>query len=269
MKIAYLGDRYSHSYAASLYLADKKSDFRGYKSVSDAAQAVMEGECDMCVLPSENSVEGAVTATEDILLEKPLYIRSRVALPIHHCFVTKGNVPFDVIETVYSHPQALAQCSLWLKTNVPQAKTVSVYSTSYALGLIKSENEAAVAASAGENATEAARNIEDYGNNTTRFLLVSKECLTEGRRASVIFGAENRPGGLLDMLELLAHAGVNMTRIQSRPSKTGLGDYRFFADFTLPDSRGNEALACVTDSLKKAAAYFKFLGRYDDIFMEA
>jgi prephenate dehydratase len=263
VRTAYLGDEYSHSFAACKEFFCGET--AGYRTVREVAAAVVSGECDECVLPAENSVEGAVTATEDVLVDFDLYIRSRIVLPIRHCLVALPGAKLLDIEKVYSHPQALAQCGKWLSENVPNAERIPTLSTSYALGLIENARQAAVAGSAKNGQEIIARGIEDYKHNSTRFIRLSKELNDAGRRASVVFGAENRPGGLLYVLKLFESARMNMTRIESRPSKAGLGDYIFFVDFVLPESNGDAALKELLCSLRKNAASVKFLGRYDDI----
>lgn len=263
MKIAYLGDEYSHTFAACKLLAI--GDTAGFKTVREAAAAVESGVCDECVLPAENSVEGAVTATEDALADFGLYIRSRAALPIRqNLVVLRGALPQNITR-IFSHPQALAQCAKWLSENVPQAELIPTLSTSYALDLVTDKATAAVASAAKDGQEIAAFGIEDYKHNCTRFLRLSKTPNESGKRASVIIGAENRPGGLLNILKMFESAQMNMTRIESRPSKTGLGDYIFFVDFILPESGGGKAISGLLSELKAGGALIKFLGRYDDI----
>lgn len=263
MRTAYLGDEYSHSFAACKEFACDCTV--GYKTVREAAAAVVSGECDECVLPAENSVEGAVTATEDALVDFDLYICSRIVLPIRHNLISISGAAVQNIERVYSHPQALAQCGKWLSENLPNAELLPTLSTSYALNLIEDERQAAVAGAAKSGQTVLAQGIEDYKHNSTRFIRLRKTPCGKGGRAGVIFGAENRPGGLLSVLKLFENARMNMTRIESRPSKSGLGDYIFFVDFILPETSGDAALKKLLDSLRNSAATVKFLGRYDDI----
>ena len=261
MKVAYLGDEYSHTFAACGVLA-KGMEAVSFSTMRAVAESVTEGECDCCVLPVENSLEGAVTATADILNELPLFIRAQTALAIHHDLIGVSGASLESVKTVYSHPQALAQCEKWLRNNLPKARLVSTFSTSYALQLLKSEQEAAIARAPRQGQKVIAENVEDSRGNATRFLLLSKKCGTHGKRGSVIFGAENKPGGLLDVLKLFEKERVNMTRIESRPSKRVLGEYIFFVDYTF--ERQESELSLLKElSLKNIPT--KYLGRYDDI----
>lgn len=264
MKIAYLGNEYSHTFAACKALCGD-AEFVGKKTAHDVATAVASGECDMCVLPIENSVEGSVTATADALLELPLFIRAETALSIHHNLVAIKGASLKDIRTVFSHPQALAQCRGWLKSKLKDADTVAVHSTSYALELLSSADKAAVAATAASGQEVLVANVEDYSSNATRFLLLGREEGTVGDRGSVIFSAGNRPGGLLSVLKVFEVCGINMTYIQSRPSKSGLGEYIFFVDFILPLDKETASLGRLLTLLEEWTSYCKFLGRYYNV----
>lgn len=261
MKVAHLGDEYSHTFAAVRRLCGEVVSV-GRSTVRGAALAVVNGECDACVLPVENSTEGAVTATADVLVELPLFVRAQTAMTVHHDLIASEGANLKDIDTVYSHPQALAQCAKWLEKNLPGARRIAVSSTSQALGIIRGANQAAIARAPcpGQRSLEA--RIEDCKDNTTRFWLLSKVPGSHGRRFSVIFGAKDRPGGLLSVLRLFEKAEANMTRIESRPSKKALGEYIFFADFFHEDAEKAENLL---KELKANTDFTKFLGRYDDI----
>ncbi|MCI9030902.1 MAG: ACT domain-containing protein [Clostridia bacterium] len=265
MKIAFLGDEYSHTYAASREFCGKKqAECKGFRTAREVAESVASGKCDMCVLPVENSVEGSVTATADVLLDFSLFIRAETTRAIHHGFIVNDGAGLSDIREVYSHPQALAQCARWLADNT-EAEQIAVHSTSYALTLLDSKDKAAIAAMPARGQKELFSHIEDYASNATRFLLLSPFAGSKGNRASVIFAAKNRPGGLLDVLKIFEGAGLNMTYIQSRPSKSGLGDYIFFVDFTLPKKGGDKTLEELVALLKADTGFCKFLGRYDHI----
>ena len=265
MKVAFLGNEYSHTYAAGKVLCGDNAEYVGFRTAREVAVATASGKCDMCVLPVENSVEGSVTATADVLLDFPLFIRAETARAIHHGFIVKEGACLKDISTVYSHPQALAQCAKWLAANVENAEQIAVHSTSYALTLLDTKEKAAVAAMPASGQKELFSRIEDYASNATRFLLLSPLVSDKGGRASVIFSARNRPGGLLSVLGIFERESMNMTYIQSRPSKSGLGDYIFFVDFTLPEKAGDNALAELVKALEANTSFFKFLGRYNHI----
>ena len=262
MKTAFLGDEYSHTYAACKVFCGEKTECIGYRTAREVAEAAANGECDMCVLPVENSVEGSVTSTADVLLDFPLFIRAETARAVHHGFIVKEGATLADIREVYSHPQALAQCAKWLAGNVGSAEQIAVHSTSRALKLLDTKEKAAVAALPARGQKELFSHIEDYASNATRFLLLSTRVADSGDRASVIFAAKNRPGGLLSVLKVFEVCGMNMTYIQSRPSKSGLGDYIFFVDFTLPEGNEAASLERLLVLLGEWTSFCKFLGRY-------
>lgn len=169
---------------------------------------------------------------------------------------------------MYSHPQALAQCREWLEKNLPDAEQTAVYSTAYALELLDSDDKAAIAGAAASGQKVLSANIEDYPSNKTRFVRLSRGRADGGSRASVIFAAKNRPGGLLSVLKVFEVCGMNMTYIQSRPSKNELGDYIFFVDFTLPKERKAQSLERLLTLLDDWTGFCKFLGSYDHINSE-
>lgn len=260
MKIAYFGDEKSHTYAAARRLF-ANGEFVGYKTVEQVCRAVDEGDCCTCVIPAENSVEGSVNACFDALLSRKLFIRAEITMRIHHSLVVRDGAKAEEIRVVYSHPQALSQCRNYLETHLPQAQQIAVYSTSYALTLLDDGTKAAVALTADKGERILARGIEDFSNNATRFLALGKAPKAGGSKASVVFGAPNRPGGLLEILQVFADYGVNMTAITSRPSRAGMGDYIFFADYTSPAQSGGDG--AMLDALRSKTAFLKFLGSYD------
>ena len=186
-------------------------------------------------------------------------------LPIHHCLLSRGGSP-GTVSVVYAHSQALAQCAEWLSHHVPKGQRVPVSSNAEAAR--RAAEETGAGAIASEGAAELygldvlARNIEDEPSNTTRFLVIGdQDPGPSGRdKTSLAMSAPNRPGGLVQMLEPLARHGLSMSRLESRPSRTGLWEYVFFLD--LEGHRQDAALAAALAELREISAFLKILGSY-------
>jgi len=227
---------------------------------------VADGRCDAAVVPVENSVEGGVTASLDALWSNPeICIRRAVVLPIRHALLSSGTL--REISEVLSHPQALAQCSGWLASHLPNALQLATTSTAEAARMVKgSRFRAAIASRSLQNDDDLealAYPINDASGNCTRFLLLQRgERRTEGDVASLAFSLHrNAPGALLEALAAVADLGLNMSRIESRPSKRELGEYVFFLDVDLPLGGGallqqlTERLAPLCEHLAQFGAY--------------
>jgi chorismate mutase/prephenate dehydratase len=217
------------------------------------------------VVPVENSTEGAVGRTMDLLLATPLKICGEVVLRIHQNLLT--NEPdLGKVTKVYSHAQSLAQCHEWLNRNLPGVPRISVASNSLAAQMAAAE--AGVAAIAGEAAAERFKlpklveNIEDEPNNTTRFLVLGKhDAGISGRdKTSLIMSAPNRTGALHELLLPLSAAGVSMCRLESRPARNALWEYVFYVD--IEGHRDDPAVKAALEELAPHAAYLKILGSY-------
>ncbi len=194
--------------------------------------------CDTAVVPIENSVEGGVTASLDALWSNPdLFIRRQVIMPIRHCLLSSGSI--HEISEILSHPQALAQCSEWLSKHLPNALQLPTNSTAEAVKMVaNSKFRGAIASRSANNLkelNELAFPINDVQGNRTRFVLLHHdEIKTIGDIASLAFSLKaNQPGSLLKALSYIADLGLNMSRIESRPSKRELGEYVFFIDLDL------------------------------------
>lgn len=200
------------------------------------------GHCDSAVVPVENSVEGGVTATLDALWsQSELCIRRALVLPIRHALLGSGDL--SGVTEVLSHPQALAQCSGWLARHLPNALQLPTTSTAEAARMVAGSHfRAAIAsrpAAQEHGLRELAYPINDVAGNCTRFLLLQRgDRREQGDVASLAFSLHrNAPGALLEALDCLAERGLNMSRIESRPSKRELGEYVFFIDVELPADR--------------------------------
>jgi chorismate mutase/prephenate dehydratase len=215
----------------------------------------------------ENSTEGAVGRTLDLLLATPLKICAEIELRVHQNLLSKQK-DLKQLRRVYSHSQSLAQCQGWLAQNLPKAERVAVASNAEAARLASKGK--GVAAIAGELAAERyglkilARSIEDAADNTTRFVVLGRiEPAPTGRdRTSLVMSAENKPGAVHALLTPLAENRVSMSRIESRPSraKSGLWEYVFFID--VEGHQQDPALSRALAALREKAPLLKILGSY-------
>ncbi len=235
-------------------------------SLRSVVEHVADGRCDAAVVPVENSVEGGVTASLDALWSNPeICIRRAVVLPIRHALLSSGTL--REISEVLSHPQALAQCSGWLASHLPNALQLATTSTAEAARMVKgSRFRAAIASRFLQNDDDLealAYPINDASGNCTRFLLLQRgERRTEGDVASLAFSLHrNAPGALLEALAAVADLGLNMSRIESRPSKRELGEYVFFLDVDLP-SGGGALLQQLTERLAPLCEHLAQFGAY-------
>ena len=265
-RIAVLGPQGTYSEkAALLWCKERRASnlvyFPDFESVLDS---VRQERVEAGIVPVENSLEGAVTAVMDLLLQLDVVIVGEVNLPIRHCLVGRGG---GEIRVILSHPQALAQCRKYLHEHYPDAEIRTTGSTSHAARLAQEFPE--MAAIAGQDAAERyglsilAREIQDASDNITRFIVVAREGVGRSGRdktSLVIYLDRDRPGALYSILEEFARRNINLTRIESRPSRKGLGDYYFYIDLEghMQDQEVGEAVAAARDK----AAMVKVLGSY-------
>jgi chorismate mutase/prephenate dehydratase len=236
-------------------------------SVDEAFRRCESGAVQLAVVPVENSTEGAVGRTLDLLLATPLKICAEIELRVQQNLLSKER-DLKKLRRVYSHSQSLAQCQGWLAQNLPRAERVPVASNAEAARLAaRSKGAAAIA---GEAAAERyglkilARSIEDAADNTTRFLVLGKiESAPTGRdRTSLVMSAENKPGAVHALLTPLAEHRVSMSRIESRPSraKSGMWEYVFFID--VEGHQKDPAVSRALAALREKAPLLKILGSY-------
>ncbi len=266
MKIAYFGDRNSHTFAAANALFASGGEFKGFDTVREVILSLESG-VDYAVVPVENSVEGYVNETLDCLLTESVYISRDAVMPIRQSLVVYRGAKADDIETIYSHPQALSQCRKFLIENFPRATLTAAKSTSDGLKKIADKTTAAIARTTDRADTEILQErIEDYGSNTTRFIALGKSPSFSGNNCSIVFETRNEPGALLNVLSTISRAGLNMTKIQSRPAKTKLGRYIFFVDFTFGGDK--QSLTEFLAEVQKSTEMLKFLGKYESFAFE-
>jgi chorismate mutase / prephenate dehydratase len=267
LKVAFLGPEGTFTQQAVFRHFGHSVRALALPTVDEVFQEVEAGNADFGVVAIENSSEGTITNTLDRFLTSPLHICGEVELRIHHCLMGKMDALARVLR-VCSHGQALAQCRGWLDEHLPEAERVPVASN--AEGARRARDEHGSAAIAGETAAEVyglnilVREIEDRADNTTRFLVIGRKLLRSSGadRTTLLltYGDTSSPGALHRLLEPLAKHGINMTRIESRPSRRRKWDYVFFIDVEghAEDERLRKALA----ALKKRASLFRVLGSY-------
>ena len=235
-----------------------------FKDFEEVLEAVQSGQVDEGIVPVENSLEGAVTSVMDLLLSKNVVIVGEVNLPIRHCLVGRGE---GEIRVILSHPQALAQCRQYLREHYPHAEIRTTGSTSHAARL--SQEFAEMAAIAGQDTAERyglhilAREIQDASDNVTRFIVAARDeakATGKDKTSLIIYLDKDRPGALFYILEEFAKRGINLTRIESRPSRKGLGDYYFYID--LQGHRQEPDVAEAIVAIKEKAAMVRVLGSY-------
>jgi chorismate mutase/prephenate dehydratase len=265
LAVAYLGPAGTFSQEAALKQFGSRADLVPCASIDEVFRQVETGTTGYAVVPVENSTEGAIGRTLDLLLSTPAKICGEVMLPIRQCLMSRAG-GLASIRKVYSHTQSLAQCQRWLGARLPNAERVAVVSNAEAARLAARERGAAAigpgTAAALYRLKVLARNIEDEPKNTTRFLVLAEsDAERSGHdKTSLVMSTRNVPGAIHGLLTPLAAKGVSMTRLESRPSRAGLWEYVFYVDIEghRKDARVAQALA----RLRKKASLLKVLGSY-------
>jgi chorismate mutase / prephenate dehydratase len=267
LKIAYLGPPGTYSEQAAIRQFGHAAAAMPYPSLEEVFHQVELGHCQYAVVPVENSLGGSVSTTLDLLLSTPLMICGESHLRIRHQFMAHPSIDsFSVIRRVYSHAQSLSQCQQWLSSHLPQVERISVASNADAATRAGADPESG--AIAGEIAAERyglkilANDIEDSPDNTTRFVVLgTQEVGPSGRdKTSLVLSAPNRPGAIHKLLEPLAQHGVSMSRLESRPSRTGLWEYVFFVD--IEGHVSEPAVSMALQEMQTQASFLKVLGSY-------
>ena len=265
LSVAFLGPLGTYSEEAAIKQFGGLSTPLQCASIDEVFQLVESGNADYGVVPVENSTEGAIGRTLDLLLEKSLRICGEVDLPVHHNLLSRAQGMGD-IRVVYSHAQSLAQCHEWLNRNLPGVERQAVASNAEAARLASEQEGAAAIASAraGElfDLRLLAERIEDDPRNTTRFLVLSNhDVAPSGKdKTSLAMSARNAPGTVVSLLSPLAECGVSMTKFESRPSHLGMWEYVFFVD--IEGHCQDERVAKALTELALRAAFLKVLGSY-------
>jgi chorismate mutase/prephenate dehydratase len=263
--VAFLGPETSFSHLAALLHFGESSHLVGQPGIARVFDEVERGCVDWGVVPVENSLEGSVNITLDRLLLTPLKIRAEIYLRISHCLISSTAV-FKNIKKIYSHPQALAQCRTWLKSNLPNCVLVEMESTAAAAQRVKGKRtEAAIGSSlaAAKNDLHIlAEGIEDNNSNTTRFLVIGEResSATGNDKTSLVFTTPHSPGSLHRALSPFAKRRINLIKIESHPVKERLWEYLFFVDIV--SHVAQEEIKNCLDELQGKTTFLKILGSY-------
>lgn len=270
MSIAFLGPRGTYSEEAAIALGGPDAVLVPFASIPASAEAVDRGEADVAVLPIENSIEGGVSTTLDLLIhETDLHICREVVVPIRHVMVAKESIPLDEIRTVVSHPQALGQCRRFLERELPHAQQVAALSTAGAVQAVVDGDDVTVVAIGPGPAQRRyggaiiAEGIQDNPSNLTRFVVLAREdaAPTGNDKTSIGLTADaDEPGVLEAIVRPIAEARLNLTRLESRPTKGWLGTYVFLIDFE--GHRTDARVADVLDRIERRSTSLKVFGSY-------
>ena len=265
LRVAYLGPSGTFSHLAAIRQFGRATRFVACEDIPAVFQAVERKEADYGVAPVENSTAGMVTTTLDLLVDSPLTVHGEIVMDIHHQLLARTD-ELTEIRVVYSHPHALAQCTGWLRKRLPAARLESVASTSRAAQLAAQEEHAAAIANelAAEiyGLTTVHRNIEDERVNQTRFFVLAHHAAdpTGADRTSMVFAVKNESGALVATLAALASEGINMTKIESRPSRRGTWEYHFFVD--CEGHKEDPPIARALEEVERHCHFFRILGSY-------
>ena len=265
LKVAYLGPRATFTHLACIQKFGSSAQYLPMTSIKEVFNEVERARVDFGVVPIENSTEGVVNHTLDMFIDSNLQIYGEVLQEVSHNLLSKAD-SLPSVKKIYSHPHAIAQCRQWLETNLASVPVSEVHSTARAAEICAEDHSAAAIASelAGQiyGLKVLKAHIEDNLNNYTRFLILSVKApeRTGKDKTSVMLSVKDKVGALYDLLRPFASNGVNMTKIESRPSRRKAWEYLFFVDVEghLDEDRVKRALA----EVKSRCLFLKVLGSY-------
>lgn len=265
LRVSYLGPAGTYSEQAVRVLFGHQVEMVPCTTLDEAAREAEAGSVDCALLPVENSTEGTIGKTLDILLATPLKISAEISLPIHHSLLQK-NGDRSKVKTIAAHPQALGQCQRWLDQNFPGIHRLGVSSNGHAAEMASKDPSVAAIASllAAQHygLQSIAERIEDDPNNRTRFAAIGdfspQACGVD--QTSLILSVPDQAGAVMSLIEPFARHGVSMKRFESRPARQGAWEYYFYIDLMGHQNDSNVALALA--EIKSRAAFFKLLGSY-------
>ena len=263
-RISFQGERGAYSEAASVLFFEDEIETIPCSTFANALKNTENDASDYSILPVENSLEGSVGESNDLLLSTKLHVTGEVYHRIHHCLIGTGSI--GDIDTVYSHPQALGQCRQFIQEN--SLKTIPSYDTAGSVKIIKDLNKNNVACIASKDAAEIfdvpiiQEGIEDNANNYTRFLIFSKEKsnTTENSKTSIIFSIKHESGTLYQIINEFYQQKINLTKIESRPNKNTTWEYNFYVDFE--GHQDDSTIKDVLQKLRDNTTFLKILGSY-------
>ncbi|MFN3551294.1 MAG: prephenate dehydratase [Endomicrobiia bacterium] len=263
--ISYLGPEGTFTHLAALKIFGNRNNYIAKETIGDIFYSVEKNETEYGVVPVENTTEGIVTHTLDMFLECDLYICGELNMKISHCLVSKES-SINKIKYLYSHPQAIAQCKNFINTKLHNAKIFEVSSTAEAAKIVKNKKYSAAISSEITakiyNLNILSKNIQDMEDNYTRFIVIGKDKVSNSGKdkTSIMFSLKDKVGILHDALSPFKKYNINLTKIESRPSKKRPWEYVFFVDFIghINDKNVKKAIA----ELENLCVYYKFLGSY-------
>ncbi len=266
MKVAFQGERGAYSESAVYTFFGDETEVRPCRDLTEVFESVGKEEVPVGVVPVENSLEGSVNQTYDLFLTHNLKVSGEVIIKISHCLIANPSTSLEAVKTVYSHPQALAQCRSFLERL--GSDLIPTYDTAGSVKMLKEKGLKNAAAVASKKAAEIygmkilAKEIEDIPTNYTRFFVISKNDShkTGKDKTSIIFAATHTPGALYQALGEFAKRSINLTKIESRPTKQKAWEYNFYLDFE--GHRTEENCADALKALEKSGAFIKILGSY-------
>ncbi len=264
MKVAFLGPSgtFSEEVLNKIYKKDIKKI--PYKTITDVVKALIHNEVDYSVVPIENSTEGCVTETLDTIIEnKDIEIKEQYILKIKHNLLAKKQYKLKDIKEIYSHPQALAQCRNFIEENLKDINIYETTSTAESAKIVKEKEYTACIANTTckevYNLELLKENIQDNNNNETRFWVLGKNIKNKKENImTIIFTTKDKPGALYQVLGIFDKYNLNLTKIESRPAKTKLGEYYFWIDIDIKDKSYNKALI----ELQNSVRLLRILGKY-------
>lgn len=264
--VCFQGEKGSYSHEASEKYFGKRVAVKPCRTLREVFHAVEAKRIAFGVVPVENSYEGSINETHDLLSITGSKVCGEVQVRVRHCLIARPGTRQRQIRTVYSHPQALAQCAKYLRRHKLEA--MPYYDTAGSVKLVKTMRSSEVAAIASRRAAElhsmeiVSEGIEDSGVNYTRFFILGRKIAPRSGddKTSIIFGVEHEPGSLYQALNALSSRGLNLTKIESRPVKNTPWQYNFFVDFQghVQDGACQEALS----GLRGKSTFVKVLGSY-------
>ena len=262
--VSFQGERGAYSEAAARSFFNEQIETIPQTTFAEVLDSTSSGKTQYAILPVENSLEGSIGESYDVLYSTPLNATGEIYHRIEHCLIGTGNI--DEIDTVYSHPQALGQCRKFIEKH--NMKTIPAYDTAGSVKMVKKINKGNCACIASKDAAEIYEmpiildNIANNLNNYTRFLILSKENNSEtgNDKTSIIFSIKHEPGSLYRIIQNFNKNNVNLTKIESRPTKSNTWEYNFYVDFE--GHQNNSKISEMLEKIKQETLFMKILGSY-------
>ena len=264
LRIGYLGPQGSFSHTAAMLKFGQSVEYEPVADITGIFEEVSKGHCNLGLAPVENTMGGGVIETLDALIDSDVKICAEIQMAIHHSLLAK--CPLEEIEKIYSKPEVFAQCRSWLSATFDDAQTIAVASTARAAQMAAEEPKTAAVGSkiAAElyGLNVVCENIEDMANNVTRFLIIGREDAkaTGDDKTTILFSTAHKAGALSDVLDVFKQHGINLTNIESRPSRKREWEYYFFMDFL--GHRTEKHVQAALEGARKHCLQLSILGSF-------